>query len=89
VDELNQVDQALKSLADGLQGQFNLGDIRIPAPYEVRRAMAGGGSYAATQSTSYVQITINGNDTNAMKQVLSDYMGQGVMMAVASAPRKV
>lgn len=89
VDELNQVDQALKSLTDGLQGQFNLGDIRIPAPYEVRRAMAGGGNYASSQSTSYVTITINGNDTAAMVKVLADHMGQPILQTAGSAPRKV
>lgn len=90
VDQLNEVDRALKGLTDGLQGQFNLGDIKVPSPYEVRRALAGGANgYAGTQAVSYVTITVNGNDTAAMKQVLADHVGQPVLQTTGSAPRKV
>lgn len=39
-DELNQIDQALKAANQQLSGQFNLGDIKVPTPYEVRRYIA-------------------------------------------------
>ena len=84
VDELNQVDQALKSLGDSLQGQFNLGQIKVPTPYEARRIEAGGG-----QSTTNVQITISGADIPAIKGILAQYLGQGVMAAAGTSVRKV
>lgn len=36
-EELDQVDQALKAAKESVSGQFNIGDIRVPTPYEVRR----------------------------------------------------
>jgi hypothetical protein len=59
-DELIQLQTALKSGADELSGQFNLGDIKIPTPYEVRHALAqkdiGGvlGSNAPTSTAGNV-----------------------------------
>lgn len=84
VDELNQVDQALKSLGDSMQGQFNLGQIKLPTPYEVRRIAAGGGG-----STSNVQITINGADIAQIKSVLAQYVGTAVMATAGTSVRKV
>lgn len=86
VDELNQVDQALKSLTDSMDGQFNLGNIKVPSPYEVRRSMAGGAGATTTQN---VTITINGSDLNAVRGVLGDYLGQGVMQTTGTSTRKV
>jgi len=82
VDELNQVDQALKGLADSLQGQFNLGQIKVPTAYEARAIAAGG-------LTTNVQITINGTDIPAVKAILTQYLGQGVMSTAGSSARKV
>ena len=82
VDELNQVDQALQGLANQLQGQFNLGQIKVPTPYEARAIGAGG-------LTTNVQITINGTDLNSVKAILTTYLGQGVMSTAGSSPRKV
>jgi hypothetical protein len=36
-EELDQVEGALKEAQRALSGQFNIGDIKIPTPYEVRR----------------------------------------------------
>jgi hypothetical protein len=83
-DELNQVDQALQGLANQMQGQFNLGSIKVPSAYEARRINAGGGG-----SVSNVQITINGADIAQIKSVLTQYVGQGVMATAGSAVRKV
>jgi hypothetical protein len=82
VDELNQVDQALKGLADSLQGQFNLGQIKVPTAYEARAIAAGG-------LTTNVQITINGTDIPAVKAILTQYLGQGVMSTAGSSARRV
>jgi len=82
VDELNQVDQALQGLANQLQGQFNLGQIKVPTPYEARAIGAGG-------LITNVQITINGTDIPAVKAILTQYLGQGVMSTAGSSARKV
>ena len=82
VDELNQVDQALQGLANQLQGQFNLGQIKVPTAYEARAIGAGG-------LTTNVQITINGTDIPAVKDILAQYLGQGVMSTAGSSARKV
>jgi hypothetical protein len=37
VDELNQVDQAILSANQQLQGQFNLGDIKVPTVFQERQ----------------------------------------------------
>lgn len=37
---LNQVELAIKASQEELSGMFNLGDIRVPTPFEVRRAIA-------------------------------------------------
>jgi len=83
-EELNQVDQALQGLANSLQGQFNLGQIKVPTPYEARRIVAGGGG-----PVSNVQITINGADIVAVKGIISQYIGQGAMATAGSNVRKV
>jgi TP901 family phage tail tape measure protein len=36
-DQLDQVDQALKAAKESMSGQFNIGDIKVPTPYEIRR----------------------------------------------------
>lgn len=41
-DELNQVDLLMKNAANELSGQFNIGDIKLPTIYEVRRAIKAG-----------------------------------------------
>lgn len=82
VDELNQVDQALKGLADQMQGQFNLGAIKVPTVYEAR---AGTG----LSTTNNVTITINGTDIPAVTALLTTYVGQGAMSTSGSTARKV
>jgi hypothetical protein len=84
IEQLNQVERALKGLTDGMSGQWNLGEIRIPSPYEMRRNIAGS---MAPQTT--VHINIAGTDLPAIKGVLSDYLGQGVMMAAGTLPPRV
>lgn len=39
-EHLDQIDRALKAASDEMQGQFNIGDIKLPTIYEVRRSIA-------------------------------------------------
>jgi hypothetical protein len=88
IDELNQVDRALKSLRDGLDGQFNLGEIKVPSPYEVRRAIAAG-SGAGTNNTVTTYITISGADNTAVRAVLTEYLGQQATQTTGTTTVKV
>jgi TP901 family phage tail tape measure protein len=36
-EQLDQIDRLMKDAATQMQGQFNLGDIKLPTPYQVRR----------------------------------------------------
>lgn len=50
-DELDQVDKLMKAANDSLSGQFNLGEIKLPTVYQVRRAIqAGVGGIMANNS---------------------------------------
>jgi hypothetical protein len=50
-DQLNQVDQLMKQAASELSGQFNIGTIKLPTVYEVRRAIkAGAGGIAGANN---------------------------------------
>jgi hypothetical protein len=84
VEQLNQVDRALQGLAEGLQGQWNLGDIRMPTAYEMRRAAAGVGG-----ATSTTYISVNGADTGAVLQMLQQYVGAATIQAAPTTPVKV
>lgn len=72
--QLNQIDEALKAAAESMQGQWNLGEIRVPSPFEARRALATQ-TGAGSQSITTVNLTINGGDLNAVRTVVSQYLG--------------
>lgn len=79
IDQLNQIDQLQKDAAANLQGQFNLGDIKLPSVYEVRRslqqdAMATSGSTANSTVVNNT-ISINGADTAEVKRVITGLLG--------------
>jgi hypothetical protein len=76
-DQLNQAELALQAAKEALQGQFNLGDIKIPTPYEARRlatAQAGGGQYQAASNTTNT-FYINGADTAQVESVIVRVLG--------------
>lgn len=87
VEQLQQIDLAVKSATDSLDGLFNLGDIKVPTPFEVRRSLAGAGGEASTDFTSQLisvlqsnqgagtTITFNGADTAKVRAILSEYLG--------------
>lgn len=89
-DELNQVDQLMKSAADSLNGQFNIGNIDLPTPYEVRRAIQSGsqftslGAYASTSNT----VTINGADFAQVVAYIQQYLGIGQTVVSSTSARK-
>lgn len=82
-EQLDQVDQAIKSANEQLSGQFNLGDIKVPTPFEVRRSIAasvGGGQLAGVTSTVSTvnttnEVNINGADLVEVKNLLVQLLG--------------
>ena len=52
-DELDQVDKLIKAANDSLSGQFNLGDIKLPTVYQVRRAIQAGVGGIMTNNSGY------------------------------------
>lgn len=98
-DELNQIDGALKSAADATAGQFNIGDIKIPTIYEVRRAVvarAGGVDYngqkpgaGTAATTNHNQFTFTGLSKHEVLQVLKDALGASATQQYATTARKV
>jgi hypothetical protein len=99
-DEINAIDEATKSAADTLNGQFNLGDIKVPTVYEVRKAIAaktGGGdilqnngSFSAagnvTNDTSTKTVILNGVPIQEVLKTVKDLLGK---KARANTNRKV
>jgi hypothetical protein len=78
--QLDQVDLALKDAKEAFAGQFNIGDIKLPTPYEVRRyikAQADGLTYQGGQAAPVSQTTIqiDGTDVGMVIRVLSEYLG--------------
>lgn len=52
-DELDQVDKLMKAANDSLSGQFNLGDIKLPTVYQVRRAIQAGVGGIMAENTGF------------------------------------
>jgi hypothetical protein len=87
-DQRDQLLQSIKSSAEALSGQFNLGDIKIPSVYEVRRALKAGdrgevlASNAAlstsgnvTNDTSTKNVILNGVPVQQVMQLIEDLFG--------------
>jgi hypothetical protein len=90
VDELNTIDQAIQGLNDQLEGQFNLGSIKLPTVYEVRRSEAQGSTAASASVANSVvtnNVTINGADMQTVINYLSSVLGKS-SMTVATSGRK-
>jgi hypothetical protein len=87
-DELNQIDKLLQEAAKQLQGQFNLGSIKLPTPFEVRRSIAGGAS-AANGNVQYVSISVNGADTAKVTAIMATYLGPGAFARATTTTAKV
>lgn len=90
LDELNAVDKAILDYNNQAAGQFNIGDIRVPSPYEARREVAvrnAGVSYQGDYTTN-VTITING-DPQLFEKVLQKHLGPAQTQRNSTTPRKV
>lgn len=83
---LDEVDQALQQAGQQMADQFNLGDIDIPTPFEVRRAMeqrSQGLGFGQMNRTEVVNnetnVQINGADLVEVKSMLKELLGAGAM----------
>lgn len=96
-EQLDQVDQAIKAANESLSGQFNLGDIDVPSPFEVRRsvaAAAGGGAVGSLTTQQNVNtrtdVTINGADLVEVKALLVSLLGAASTQRTTPTPgRKI
>lgn len=86
-DQITQTSLALKSAADTLSGQFNIGDIDIPTPYEIRRAVQGklGGNDVAKNNSSYSTAANVTNDSSTSSVILNGVPIQDVLTYVRNA----
>lgn len=81
-EQLGQVTDTLDALKSSLQGQFNIGDIKAPTPYEARRfikqqvasataaAQSVGGTYSTSSTTStqsYQTVNISVNGADLVQ----------------------
>lgn len=93
--QLDQVDRLLQDAAKQMQGQFNLGDIRLPTPYQVRRYVeqASGANVqrmtaaANASSTTNVTLYVDGADTAKVTRIVQDVVGKPARTRTA-APRR-
>jgi hypothetical protein len=87
-DQRDQLLATVKASAEELSGQFNLGDIKIPSVYEVRRALKAGdrGEILAnnaasstagnvTYDTSTRNVTLNGVPVQQIMKMIEDMFG--------------
>lgn len=94
--ELDQVDLALKDIKDNINsamsGQFNLGDIKVPTVYEVRRSLAytsgGGAGGTVDNSTNNTTVYVNGADFAKVIEYLQAALGQTAQVTRGTGGRK-
>lgn len=86
LDELNQIDSTIQGLNSQLQGQFNLGDIKLPTVYEVRRGVAAqkAGQSISSSSVQNIYTTINGADFKAVVTYLNGILGRTAQTSAVS-----
>lgn len=90
-DEITAVSKSILATAAQATGQFNIGNIKIPTPYEVQRSIAASGvgaGYNVMPVTNNTSIIINGTDLAAVQAILSQYLGSP-LTSHTTAPRKV
>lgn len=82
-DQITQLRLALKTGADELSGQFNLGDIKIPTVYEVRRALKAGdrGQILANNAATSTAGNVT-NDTSTRNVILNGVPIQQVLALI-------
>lgn len=90
---LDQLDEALKAASETLSGQFNLGDIKVPTPYEVRRSL---GTATSTEAAVANTIVNNANVINVradasvaqLEAMLVRVLGPEGAARVTTSPRR-
>lgn len=92
-EEMQQMDEAIKAAADQMNGQWNIGDIKIPTPYEARRYIQASGQGQSYQSTATTNVNNNqfsfaGLTRQEVEQLLRDVLGPAATQASATTPRK-
>lgn len=94
LDQLNEIDKDMKEASNQLTGQFNLGDIKIPSVYEVRRSLqaqaaglsANAISTTAVANTTTNNVTVNGADFARVTAWLQQIFGKTAR--ITTTPRK-
>ena len=100
-DQLDQVEKALQAAQKEMQGQFNLGDIKVPTPFEVRRAIAAraaglgfgtdgaampvGGAGVVNNTSTTNYITIDGADFDRVVRYLESTLGSSALSRRSSS----
>lgn len=92
-DELLNTIADEKAASDQMQGQFNLGDIRVPTVYEVRRSIAAQTSGAAAVSNHSVNntttVNLSGVETDRVLTEIQRIAKAMGMKLYTNAARKV
>lgn len=93
---LDEVESLMQSAAESLSGQFNIGDIKLPTVYQVRRsiqsqAQALVGNYAgqlqAVNTTYAGTVNINGADFATVARYVQQAMGGTTGMSQSTLRR--
>jgi Phage-related minor tail protein len=94
-DQLDQIDRLLQDASKQMEGQFNLGDIKLPTPYQVRRYVAeASGTSVANMArsngggTQVNNININGGDPARVRQEVERVVGKNSRTRTVSPRRR-
>lgn len=82
----------LKSATKGFDRQFNIGNIKLPTVYEIRRAMGSGAQEMASRVSDYSHsgntVNINGADLTTVINYIRQYLGQNAQIVTTPAGRR-
>jgi len=88
-EQLDQIDKLMKSAAEEMNGQFNIGDIDLPTVYDVRRAIGAGiGGGVNDYSNSNNNLTINGADFAQVVEYIQQLFGGASFSTTTISGRK-
>lgn len=91
-DELTELDKTIKAATDKFQGQFNIGGIKLPTVYEIRRSLGitdGAATSATNNYANYANVTINGADFAKVVDYLNKILGKPTRNVRANTTRVV
>lgn len=90
IDHINQIRQELKSALEENAGQFNLGSIDVPTPYEVRRSLKSGANASSTTviESHATTIHVNGTDIAMVQKVIKQALGPAAYRRATTSYRK-